>query len=80
MRDLRLFRFKDITVESPDDISEAITKIESLEDARSLIIKIANHITPNDTKQLHIRHACKICSRIANGDSVHISDAILCLW
>lgn len=80
MKDLRAFRFKDITVMSPDDISESIAKVDSVHDARSLIVKIANHITIEDTNSIHLRHACKIVSKIGSGYNIFISKAIVELW
>ena len=77
MKNLRLFRFKDVTVDSPDAISECIAQVKTVDEARLLIVRLANHITVGDTEHRHIQHACKVVLRICGVENVFISTAVM---
>ena len=80
MNNLTEFKFKWLTVRSPDDISECIENCISLDDARFLIIALANNLTKGDSDQRHIRSGCLLVSKMSRGSNKFIDEAVTQLY
>lgn len=78
---IKEFNYNGVWVSSPDSVVDAIAQIGCYRDAYTLILMLANAFSgDHETKQNHIRHACKVLVKLDPGPSDHIMDAINTLW
>lgn len=73
------FQWHDLTVRSPDDISEAINTIESTDMGVLFIRRLANHIGLKYSIEC-LRHACFLVIKIDEGVNPHIIQAVIELY